>query len=139
MTNFFHRLFNPHCSHCADELRDNKVCNSCEVLKTQLEAANYQINQLTQAWINKDKIVISPPSTEVLKLIMPRHVPWRVRQQELEAEDRKAAELMRAKTKEINIPPAEKKEENQSINVENVDRSKSIEELETELGVVDEL
>jgi len=70
---------------------------------------------------------------------MPRHVPWRVRQQELEAEDRKAAELMRAKTKEINIPPAEKKEENQSINVENVDRSKSIEELETELGVVDEL
>jgi hypothetical protein len=41
MIKFIHHLLNPHCEHCAEEEREKRVCNSCEVLK--MECARLQI------------------------------------------------------------------------------------------------
>lgn len=77
-------------------------CAVCEVLREQLakserERADY-IHRLL------DKPQAEPPSVAEEKQvpIQPQFVPWRVRQQMLEAEDRKKAQLMKQKADEIN-------------------------------------
>jgi hypothetical protein len=61
-----------------------------------------QFNQvLLQKLLDKDKPEPVPTTTEELKPIRPQFIPWRVRQQMFEAEDRKKAELLRGKAVEI--------------------------------------
>ena len=89
MSNWVHRLFNPHCEHCLDE----RVCKSCETLKEQLESVNHEKNKLL------DKL-LTPPVAEVVagpvrEVTTPVNVPWNVRRQMLEREDRERAKLMR--------------------------------------------
>lgn len=94
-------------------------CNTCEVLRAQLDESNRERRDLLNRLLEPTKP--EPPSfAEVdLKPVGQTHVPWRVRQQMLEAEDRKAAELLKAKEKEMQNHP----------------RIKDIEELEKELGL----
>jgi hypothetical protein len=76
-------------------------CETCEVLRSMLDESNRERKELLHQLIHKDKI--EPPSTqtEEYKPLTPQFVPWRVRQQMLEAEDRKKAHLMQEKAKEI--------------------------------------
>ena len=76
-------------------------------------------SELLHRLLDKDKTEPLPFAEVDLKPVGQTHVPWRVRQQMLEAEDRKTAELMRAKEKEMQSHP----------------RIKDIEELEKELGL----
>ena len=87
-------------------------CATCEVLRTQLDEVNRERRELLHTLMEKGSPESPPTSKEELQPIIPKYTPWRVRQQMLEAEDRKAAQLMREKSKEI-------------------------EELEKELGVAD--
>lgn len=67
-----------------------KICQSCEILKTQLEAQNLLIRELTRPveTIVEEKRPTPQPINN--------HVPWRVRRAELEAADKKrAAELVK--------------------------------------------
>lgn len=105
-----HHLFNPHCELC-DSLRQSelerqrehdlelRVCQSCEALKTQLEFQNQVIKDLIRQ--------PEPQTTEDVsnfKPIMPKHKPWRVRQAELEREDRELARRLKEdKLKEITV------------------------------------
>lgn len=115
MINFFHRLFNPHCPECQEE----NSCKSCETLRMQLDTVNR---------INKELIdhlfPMKPESDElgsVPEMIKPKLIPWKVKQQMLESEDRRKAILMRQAESNNKIPD-----------------KKEIEELEKEIGIIGE-
>lgn len=106
MIKWFHHLLNPHCSDCIP------VCQSCEnlkdeirhlrengndeveLLKEQLAFANSQIRELHELFLEKNAVRNEPPvdKTEP-KPIQTAFIPWRVKQQMLEREDREAARL----------------------------------------------
>jgi len=106
MTNWFHRLFNPHCPHCLDEMKESKVCASCETLKEQLESITHEKNKLLDR-------LLAPPVVEtvvqpVREVTKPVNVPWTVRRQMLEKEDREKARLMREAPVPISTEDLEK-------------------------------
>lgn len=73
--------------------QDLSVCQSCEVLKTALDRANYEKEQLLIRLTQKPEVVEKDPP--VLTQLPPKNIPWRVRQQMLEAEDRAAAAALK--------------------------------------------
>lgn len=77
------------------------VCETCEVLREQLARVISERNELLNKLINKPEPIEPPIDKAQLKPIVPRHIPWPVRRQLLEAEDREAARLAREKAKEI--------------------------------------
>lgn len=91
-------------------------CSSCETLKQQLELSNFQNKQLLEKILHKDE----PVHVEQIEMepIKPKLVPWHVKRQLLEAEDRERAKILKEKAEEI-----------KSI------KKKSTEELEKELGI----
>ena len=106
MSNWFHRFFNPHCPHCAEELKDELVCPSCETLKTQLERLTYENTKLLDRLLKEpEKVEVSQKPVEVT---VPRNVPWNVRRQMLEAEDRERAKLMKAAPQPVSVEDLEK-------------------------------
>jgi len=76
-------------------------CQSCEILRDQLEKVERDRSELLSRLLDKPKIEPLPEKQEEYKSIQPPFVPWRVRQQMLEAEDRKSAQLKKDRTKEI--------------------------------------
>lgn len=79
------------------------TCATCEVLREQLTMSERERRELLGKLLEKDKPepLLSSSNAEDLRPFTPQFVPWRVKQQMLEAEDRKRAELMRGKAKEI--------------------------------------
>jgi len=100
------------------EVKQEEVCQSCETLRNQLEIANYEKKLLL------DRILATPEKeperTTAPELVAarPRTIPWHVRQQMLEKEDREKARALR------NAP----KSDSEKIDVS---------ELEKELGVAE--
>ena len=88
-----------------------------------LDESNRERKELLHKLLSKEQPEPLIEKSEAPQPIMPQFVPWRVRQQMLEAEDRKKAQLMRDKEVEM------------SSSKESV--SESIQKLEEELGVVD--
>ena len=77
-------------------------CEACEILREQLAKSDSERRELLTRLLAKDMPEPSPAKEEEeLVPIRPQYIPWRVRQQMLEAEDRKKAELMKNKEKEI--------------------------------------
>lgn len=115
-------------------------CEACEVLKTQLERANYEREQLINHLLKPPAppdLVKPVPVTQPLNV---RHMPFRVKQQILEAESREEARIMREhretmkKADEQLIKEGFKKVDSSSAVVQ-VDTSPQVEELERELGI----
>lgn len=71
-------------------------CNTCEVLRSELENSNRERRELLSRLLDRDQPKAEKEDKEKYKPIQPQFVPWRVRQQMLEAEDRKRAELLKA-------------------------------------------
>jgi len=117
---WWHHLLNPHCQFCIDEAQDKLVCQSCEILKNQLNISNIEKERLLRKLLDTP-VEVTSVRDEELKPILPKMVPWNVRKQMLESEDREKAKLMRK---------AQKDSPNQSSSP-----NPSIEELEKELGV----
>ena len=120
--NFFHRLFNPHCADCELNLR----CESCDTLRVQLEVVNQQNRELLKTIVELTKpeeVMMRAPNNEVvIQPIQPKHVPWQIRRELLEATDRQAAAALKERQAEI---------EKNKVPI-------SIKELERELGVDNE-
>lgn len=76
-------------------------CTSCELLRDQLDKSETERRELLARLLEKDKPEPSPQTTEEFKPIQPQYMPWRVRQQMMEAEDRRTAQLQREKQMEI--------------------------------------
>lgn len=114
MSNWIHKLFNPHCTEC-------NVCNSCEMLKTQINILNSTNSDLIKqiVFLTTPKSVETQPlpDNDTKPIQTTKHMPWRMKQAMLEAEDRVKAEVL--KQRENEIAAAEK----------------STEELEKELGL----
>lgn len=92
MTNWFHRFLNPHCPTCHDDDENSKVCNSCEVLRTQLDITVRERDRLLS------KLLDDSPNSQAGRLMeptKPMNIPWAVRKQMLEAEDREKARLIK--------------------------------------------
>lgn len=91
-------------------------CESCETLKMQLAIANHEKEQMLSTILSFNKPVESAPTTVIdYEKLRPKMTTWNVRRQMLEAEDRKAAQLL-AESKKRSI--------NEQIN-----------ELENEVGI----
>lgn len=72
------------------------LCETCEVLKIQLELERQEKKELLNLVIEQHKPTkeeTKPPAE--LKPIMTRPIPWKVRQQALEAEDRVKAKIIK--------------------------------------------
>lgn len=76
-------------------------CNTCEVLRAQLDESNRERRELLSRLLEPSKPEPIPQDKEELVPIRPSFTPWRVRQQMLEQEDRKAAQLKRDRATEI--------------------------------------
>jgi len=82
-------------------MEEPKPCDNCELLRSLLETEKYEKKQMLETILNLGKPT-APPITEQVeyKPILPKHIPWNVRRQMLEQEDRVKAQLMRDKAKE---------------------------------------
>lgn len=76
-------------------------CETCEVLREQLHRSEAERREILFRLLDKDKAEPLNSPVEEHKSISPPFTPWRVRQQMLEAEDRKQVELLKKKAKEI--------------------------------------
>ena len=98
-------------------------CQTCEVLKMQL-ATEQQFNKVLFDKLMENRLAESTPIQEhEYKPLKPNFVPWRVRQQMLEAEDKAAAKLIAER----------KKQQAESLALEKSEES--IEKLEKEVGI----
>lgn len=114
LSKWLHHVLNPHCPDCRDEYEESKVCNSCEILKSQLTIINAEKATLLAKLIEKPtEEVVQRPNEESKPI--PQMLPWRVRQQMLEREDREKAKLLKDAPKPT--------------------KPQTTEELERELGV----
>jgi hypothetical protein len=102
MNNCFHKFFNPHCPRCADD----KICQSCETLKIQVERLIHENTKLLDRILEKPVVEARSTPTEIP--IPPRNIPWNVRRQMLEAEDRERAKLMNQAPKPSSTDDLEK-------------------------------
>lgn len=91
------------------------ICETCEVLKEQVAYERYEKEKLLK-YILEPKAEMQPASLpdEETEPIRPKIIPWHIRKQMLENEDRKEAELLKRSAE---------------------DRKKAIEELEDKLKV----
>jgi hypothetical protein len=105
MSNWFHRFFNPHCRHCAEERQESKVCPTCEVLRTQLDVVIHHNNKLMDRFLEKPT---PEPAKEPVPMSLPRNIPWSVRRQMLEQEDREKAKIMRSAPQPVTTEDLEK-------------------------------
>lgn len=122
-----------------DERRASReVCKSCEVLKVQLERANYEREQLINHLLKPAAAVEEKKPIPVTQPLNVRHMPFRVKQQILEAESREEARIMRKHQE--NMKKAEEnavKDFKRAADVTNIqiDTSPQVEALELELGI----
>jgi hypothetical protein len=73
---------------------ENPACETCEVLRAQLDESNRERKELLHKLIDAPKAEPVTEKEEELVPIKPQFTPWRVRQQLLEAEDRKKKQLL---------------------------------------------
>lgn len=104
MTNFIHRLLNPHCEHCAleDEKKHQRETYNptIEYLKDEIERLRRHNDLLMQRLEDKpDLIAVKDDSEETPseppRPVTSRRMSWDVKRKELEAEDRNKARVLR--------------------------------------------
>jgi hypothetical protein len=94
-----------------EEMQDrNKFCSSCEVLKIELENSHRERRELMGRILNPIKETEREVAPEPQKLpTVRRHIPWTVKQQALEQEDRaKAIALRNAAKPDTSVEDLEK-------------------------------
>lgn len=81
---------------------EKEPCASCETLRSQLEITNYEKRQMLETILSFTKPPeVRLPETKEIEPITPKTVPWVVRKQMLETEDRERARIMKQKQEEI--------------------------------------
>lgn len=141
MFNWLHHILEPHCPDCKEEKQENKVCYSCETLKSLLDTANYEKTQLLNALLAaRNPTPLAKEEVVIPQAIPPRNLHWNARRQLLEAEDRKKAALLREKEEEskklrvaADIPRAASG--GVAVTLPNTSTEESIANLEKELGI----
>jgi hypothetical protein len=73
------------------------ICDSCETLKIALEQSNHEKRELLQLVISNNKPIQELPRDDKELKPIRSFVPWSIRKQMLENEDKKTAQLMKEK------------------------------------------
>jgi hypothetical protein len=113
---WFHKLLHPHCADCAkqeeaklERERESRVCNTCEVLRLQNAQLIEERDRLLDRLLNPSVPTEEKADTKEINPILPkRFIPFSVRRQILEAEDRHKAELLRKNAHNPTITKLEK-------------------------------
>lgn len=123
MSNWIHRLFNPHCPHCEVEAVNETV----EILKHQLELANVEKAKLLQTVIDLTHPIVNEVKSDAPEPLplLPKYMPFSVRRQLLEQEDKVKAQVL-----------AERKKEEDQLRASKQSIGESIKDLESELGIL---
>lgn len=96
------------------ENRLARVCPSCDILATELSKERREKEILLQHILNPP--LSTAPEPVISEPIPPKHVPWRVKQQQLEMEDRKEHQrIMKEFGARVNPVPIEKLEKEMGI------------------------
>lgn len=119
--------------------KNNEVCQSCEVLKVELDRANRDKEQLLNRVLELTKP--SPPEVKIINepletapvQLGKKHIPFAVRREMMQAEDREQARLLKEHEKRL----AEIRQQHQvpQAPLSTAKAKDSITELEKELGV----
>jgi hypothetical protein len=86
MIKWLHHLFNPHCAECK---ADNE-CPNCALLMSLIAQERYEKQQLIDRLLPQKENLI-PQEQPTKQFVSPGHIPWRVRREALEREDREIA------------------------------------------------
>lgn len=120
------------------ELRDalaKDPCPSCEVLKQALERANYEREVLINSIIRPHIPAELPKAASIPSIKPPsRFIPFSVKKQMLEAEDRERARALREHADAVKAAEAVTAKPI-STPITEVDTSSQVEKLEQELGI----
>lgn len=104
MLKWIHKLLNPHCPHCIEEIELSNHCETCEVLKLELSHLRSERDILLNRLLNNNEQPNQGQEESNFKdmqLLRPGHIPWRVRQQALEREDRSKARILEEQKREL--------------------------------------
>lgn len=118
MWKWLHHILDPHCEEC-------NRCPTCEVLKEQVETERI-FNKVLLDKLTEKNIPTVPLTEPIPPSAMPHTIPWRVKRQMLEADDRKAAALKIQKEQELRHIP--------KVGPNTIDDVR-VEELEKEVGI----
>jgi len=96
MINWLHKWWNPHCPDCREQEHEDKICASCETLKTENARLSSENLRLIEVLLRKSGTPEEITTTEPIRPlpVTNKHVPWNVRRQMLEAEDKAKAKLV---------------------------------------------
>jgi hypothetical protein len=134
MFHWLHHLLSPHCPLCKETEEENKVCASCETLKMQLAIVNDEKRQMLSTILSFSKPAEQQSPPVDYESLKPKMMTWNIRRQMMEAEDRKAAQLLAEQRK------AEKERIKDAVtNAEKEYVKDSIARLEKELSVEEEV
>lgn len=112
LVEFIHHLFDPHCPECEE-------CKTCVILREQINAERQSNKNLIQAIIDINKPQkIEQIEPEIDYRQVRKTVPWKVRREMMEGEDKVKAQRIREQA---------------------VNQNKSVEEIEKELGINKEI
>ena len=112
MFKLFHRWLNPHCHECELE----RECKTCDILRSLLESERFNNKQLLNSLLKQHEPLVETKH-ELPQPLQNKSIPWNVRKQLLEDEERAKAQIMRQKV------------------AESIENKKSTAQLESELGI----
>lgn len=93
---FFHEFLHPHCESCEVEKVETLSCDSCDTLRSQLELANHEKNEILNRLLNRE-VPLDSERLHVNHVEKPKPRPWPVIRRKMEQADRiKAAALKNA-------------------------------------------
>jgi len=116
--NWWHHLFNPHCPECKEEREESEICDSCEILKLEIERLRNENDKLLNRILREPEPEKTIDTRDLKPIKRSSSIAWNIRRQMLEAEDREKAKIIR------------------DMELNQAQKSQSVEEIEKELGVI---
>lgn len=113
---WMHHILNSHCAECKVEREEREHCKNCDTLKELLEVEKFEKRELLKQLLKEPEITPEVRYEATKKELMPKTIPWRVKRELLEQEDRVRAQVLKRSQGE---------------------QKQSIENLESELGVTE--
>lgn len=120
-----------------DIRRDSSsYCKSCETYKEQLAIANHEKKILLEQILVKPEVKVTPQEAQP-QAIMPKMIPWHIKRQMLEAEDRAKAAVIQRQEEEARHAQAMAAQNKSTDSINKIIQSNeiSIDELEKELEI----
>ena len=96
---WLHHALNPHCRQCAEAELELDRCKNCELYREQLDLSNREKSKLLEIIVTHayPQPVAEVEAPDFKPINTSKFKPWSVKQRELEAAERQAAQKAREK------------------------------------------